>query len=700
MKGRFAVLVLLTIGLVPGTNAQTGGPSPDTRQLVAQLDVSPEKAGPGTTLRISGRIFERYGQASSLTRHRFLLLPRNPVAGASRIELEVRKTEPGVVFTRIPERSRVAGGSYHLVFLDPQGRTIGRSRAPLTILARSVEPDASGGRQAAAGNLQKQASGQQPPTQTRAQAQSKTQADDASRQITEEPGGVQAAGRQSDRASSRQQPNSGLAARPGQSLPAQSQAGQVGPQGQPAVPGRLPTRTALVLSGGGAKGAFQLGVLKYLYEERRFDPRIITGTSVGSLNAAKLAEGAGSFAQLERLWRGLEKNSDVYRESSALGSFRKFLEDEIEDAEETIGAMLVGTFVFPGLAHGWLSAGGADVLLGEQMSGLSAGVARKLDAIEGMNTQEPLFRLIDQYLNTRAIRDSGIKLSLATVARDSGQTCYINELGDLSGPDGRRLHRGEFNGGQVSVRDGVKASSAIPLVFQPYRIQGVYYWDGAIREDVPVRKALELGATDLVIVLCSPRAYRPAALAGVPAGLDVTPVKNLMKSLDIMADQVFQDDLNTVLGVLDLLHEMGWNGVRNAVSQVRSFPLPRDPVTGMVYTIPTYKVIEPPVVVGGITDFIPEIIAGNIELGQMTAREAYSESPNAHAFRRSVTSFLEQKRDHYKDLYERLQRVAEPPPGMEGHGPGRAKGLLGQTSKAYDAWHAFEAALRQYTGST
>lgn len=49
------------------------------------------------------------------------------------------------------------------------------------------------------------------------------------------------------------------------------------------------------------------------------------------------------------------------------------------------------------------------------------------------------------------------------------------------------------------------ASSAIPLFFKPWLMEGgEYYWDGAVRENVPVRKALELGTTDLIIVLTSP----------------------------------------------------------------------------------------------------------------------------------------------------------------------------------------------------
>jgi len=48
-------------------------------------------------------------------------------------------------------------------------------------------------------------------------------------------------------------------------------------------------RTAIVLQGGGALGAFEYGVLKALYEARRgFKPAAVTGVSIGAINAAVL----------------------------------------------------------------------------------------------------------------------------------------------------------------------------------------------------------------------------------------------------------------------------------------------------------------------------------------------------------------------------------------------------------------------------
>jgi NTE family protein len=62
--------------------------------------------------------------------------------------------------------------------------------------------------------------------------------------------------------------------------------------------------TALVLQGGGALGAYQYGILKALYEQRpNFVPKVVTGISIGAVNAAVLLGGKyGSIESLKKLW--------------------------------------------------------------------------------------------------------------------------------------------------------------------------------------------------------------------------------------------------------------------------------------------------------------------------------------------------------------------------------------------------------------
>ena len=69
-------------------------------------------------------------------------------------------------------------------------------------------------------------------------------------------------------------------------------------------------RTAFCLSGGGSKGDFEVGALRFLFEQG-ISPDILTTTSVGTVNGAKVAEGATGFPELEQIWLTLEKDEDM-----------------------------------------------------------------------------------------------------------------------------------------------------------------------------------------------------------------------------------------------------------------------------------------------------------------------------------------------------------------------------------------------------
>lgn len=66
-----------------------------------------------------------------------------------------------------------------------------------------------------------------------------------------------------------------------------------------------PVKTAIVLQGGGALGAYQYGAIKYLYEQDPdLSPHIVTGVSIGAVNAAVMLGGKyGSVKSLEKLWK-------------------------------------------------------------------------------------------------------------------------------------------------------------------------------------------------------------------------------------------------------------------------------------------------------------------------------------------------------------------------------------------------------------
>jgi predicted acylesterase/phospholipase RssA len=270
-------------------------------------------------------------------------------------------------------------------------------------------------------------------------------------------------------------------------------------------------RVALALEGGGAFGAFQVGVLQNLFK-RGLSPVIVTATSVGALNAAKVAEGGGigCITELLGLWRGIKDNDSIYKKNP--------LVDKLFDRtlEEWKGWAL--------FSAAWTFFGGMPWFAEAEWPGLDASLDEfkaEVDAIESFNLQDPLIELVEQNINPQKVADSGILLRLAAVARDSGDLRFFTEYGDVETVDGFMLKEGRQDGPNINLgdkllapnlADGVIASSAIPMIFKPWLVQGgEYYWDGAVREAVPIRKALELGATDLVAILTGsgPWADRP-----------------------------------------------------------------------------------------------------------------------------------------------------------------------------------------------
>jgi len=89
----------------------------------------------------------------------------------------------------------------------------------------------------------------------------------------------------------------------------------------------------------------------------------------------------------------------------------------------------------------------------------------------------------------------------------------------------------------VNFINGVIASSAFPGFFCPIEIGGDLYSDGGIKEITPLKAAIEAGATDIDIIICSPE-YTTSKISKNPNTLDL-----LMHTIDLMSDEIMSGDL-------------------------------------------------------------------------------------------------------------------------------------------------------------
>jgi NTE family protein len=270
------------------------------------------------------------------------------------------------------------------------------------------------------------------------------------------------------------------------------------------------TRKALVLPGAGARGAYQIGVLKAvarLLPEREPNPfQVICGTSAGAINAAVLAGHAANFeravADMEQVWANFAA-SQVYRSDD-------------------------WTMLKTGL-H-WLTAA--------MFGGL--GVRNPTSFLDNAPLRELLLQSVRFDGIRRAIEQGhldAIAVTASAYATARSVTFFEGRPEQASWTRVRRIGRAT----RLNV-DHLMASSAVPFVFPPVQIAGEFYGDGSMRHRAPLSPAIHLGADRMLVV--GVRDERPDAEPPVGA----TPERPTFAHLaGYMLDTLFLDGLYTDL---------------------------------------------------------------------------------------------------------------------------------------------------------
>lgn len=227
---------------------------------------------------------------------------------------------------------------------------------------------------------------------------------------------------------------------------------------------------AVALTGGGARAAYQVGLLRCLAgiaPEYRFP--IITGISAGAVNAAFLAGHQGGLGEatddLRSLWCGLEV-------------------DRVIDT----GGLTMARNVLRWGAH------------------LVSGGVRAAPEVRGLLDTSPLALLLERELHTDDGVISGIgrnldanrlsAVALSTLNYDSGRTTTWVQGCDI--PAWERSDRSSARA-RLTV-DHVLASAALPLLFPAIRLDGQWHGDGGIGMATPLAPAVHLGASRIITV--------------------------------------------------------------------------------------------------------------------------------------------------------------------------------------------------------
>ncbi len=239
-------------------------------------------------------------------------------------------------------------------------------------------------------------------------------------------------------------------------------------------------KTAIILSGGGARAAYQVGALRaiahMLGRSNHIPFPVICGTSSGAINAALLAINADDFrrgvARLTRWWRRVTVK-DIYHADLATLA---------RHSARFLASVLTGGAVPAKVASMFDNAPLTDLL-----------------------TRELEFGRLDEQIAAGHLH----ALSINATSYASGHAVSFFQ-GD---PSLRSWHRLRRRGQPTRLAtEHLMASTAIPFVFPAGLIEEDYYMDGSVRQIAPLSPALHLGATRIVVLAVGQFAgQRPAS---------------------------------------------------------------------------------------------------------------------------------------------------------------------------------------------
>jgi len=264
---------------------------------------------------------------------------------------------------------------------------------------------------------------------------------------------------------------------------------------------RGPRTLGLVLSGGGARGAFQVGVYERLLEDPRFAarPAVLSGTSAGGINAALIAAGKSPREMLQ-FWKSIADDPPVTASAAFFGSaLRTLARLSLEEAVRWLGTSLpLRTFLHRVKNHRSLRPGSVLALWVEFL--LTARfelVSRFLEGIREpfvVDTAPLRARLVDVFGGER-VPNRGVRLALNTVDAHSGRVVRF-----VTAPAPVTRSADYIVVDAITV-DMVLASASIPLLFPPVRVGTHLLWDGGLLVNTPLAPAVALGAEEIVTVL-------------------------------------------------------------------------------------------------------------------------------------------------------------------------------------------------------
>jgi NTE family protein len=285
------------------------------------------------------------------------------------------------------------------------------------------------------------------------------------------------------------------------------------------TPATRPADIALVLTGGGARAAYQAGVLQYIAEafpQARFP--ILTGVSAGAVNAALLANHRGTFPECVGnlvAWWGQLRSEEVLEPTSGLGFVWKMVR---RGGREEIGEAIPR---------------------------------------QGMVDTAPLRVYLQDKLRTENGQLSGITTNVQEGRLKAFAVVAINDgtgqtVTWIQGRNISAWERPNRVGVPATITvDHIMASMALPFIFPAVRIGEAWYGDGGIRLSNPLAPAIYMGADRILAI--TTRYERTRSEADVPNVSGYPPAAQVF---GLLMNAVFLDTLDQDIITLERINQL------------------------------------------------------------------------------------------------------------------------------------------------
>lgn len=264
---------------------------------------------------------------------------------------------------------------------------------------------------------------------------------------------------------------------------------------------------ALMLGGGGARAAYQVGVLNYMAEAfPHFRFALLTGVSAGAINTTHLANHVGTFRQAT---------------SSLVSNWEQLTADRVFDVNSGVAVM-------------------RQLFADREPAGRSPEAARQRGVLDPSPLRHFLYEKMAAHDNTLRGIDQNVRtgwlkgVAVVTTSYTTGQTVTWVQGGSFD-----EWERPDRVGRETELSvEHVMASTALPVVFPPVRIGDAWYGDGGVRLMAPLAPAVHMGATRIMVIA---NRYKPSQEEAERPSVHGHPP--LAQVMGVLVNAVFTDAL-------------------------------------------------------------------------------------------------------------------------------------------------------------